>query len=303
MALVLSRADDGVGAGACAGLAGVGLGAGVVVVADGAIGDGGVDDAGYRIAAVFGTRVAVVGIERRPGFAGAAAVADRGAQADVAAAATGASGFGHVLDALDRVAAVGGAGIAVVGVERWARLTATTAVAQLDAIAHVAIGAARAGRDSDIGDTADRVAAVGRARVLIVGIEWRARHAGAGRAAHLGAVTDVAVGATSAWGGLMLYARNRIARVDGARVLVVGIERGAGLADGRGVADFGTIANIVVATTGTYRERNMSDAGNRVATIGRARVAVVDGRRCTGHTDARAITALAPIAQVSVGTG
>jgi hypothetical protein len=259
-----------------AGIAAAGTVTGFGAVADVAVGaagagaDGVVLDAGYRIAAVGGARVAIFRIEGGAWLARASGVAEFGAVADVAVGAAGAGCDGGVLDAADGVAAVGRARIAVFWVERGAGLAAAHGVAEFGAVADVAVGAAGASGDGFVLYAGDGVAAVGCAGVAVFWIEGGTGLAGSAGVADFVAIAEVAVGAANSWGGLVLYAGYGVAGVGGARVLVVNVEGGAGLADGAGVAGFFSVADVAVGAAAAGGQRGVGDAGDGVAAVGGA---------------------------------
>src|SRR5262249_58581761 len=98
----------------------------------------------------------------------------------------------RVLAAEGRVAGVRRADVRVVAVERRAR-RARVALAGLRAVAHVAVAARRAVRNTGERAPRGRVAGVGRARVAVVADERRPRGADA-RLTGLRTVADVRVG-------------------------------------------------------------------------------------------------------------
>src|SRR5206468_1283466 len=119
VALILGGADDGVAARAAAALAGVGLRAGVAVVAGGAVGLRRVRaDAARRIAGAGVVALILGGADDGVGAGAGAALAGVGLRAGVAVVAGGPVRHRRVLTSRDRVARVGGARVAVVARRR-----------------------------------------------------------------------------------------------------------------------------------------------------------------------------------------
>src|SRR5262249_14753274 len=148
----------------------------------------------------------------------------------VAVGAGGAVGDDLVLAARDRIAAVGGAGVVVVAVERSAG-GADARLAGLGAVAHGRIGAGSAVDVRGVGTARGRVARVGRAGIGVVADQCGSGGADA-RLHDVRPIAGVAVGAGGAVADRgVLAARDRIAGVGGAGVVVVAIEGGAGGAD------------------------------------------------------------------------
>src|SRR5206468_2160365 len=134
---------------------------------------------------------------------------------------------GGVDAAAHRVARIGGARVTVVTDEGWPH-GAGPRQARLGTVAHVAVAARGAVEDRRVLAPRHRVAGVGRARVAVVAVEGRARHAGAGLAG-LRAVAGVAVAARGAVRQRrVLTAGQRVAGVRGAGIVVVAVERRPG---------------------------------------------------------------------------
>src|SRR5207249_1069889 len=189
-----------------------------------------------------------------------------------------------------RVAGLGRTWIVVRAADGGARL-ADAGPADLDAVAEVAVAARRAVRHRRVIAAGGRVAQVGGAVVVVVAVEH-----GAGRTdpglARLGAVAQVPVRARRAVRRHpVLAAGDGVAGVDGARVPVVAVERGAvraaaglpGLVAGARrpggtgprLARLGAVAHAPVAARRPVRDRRVLTAGGRIARVGRARVRVV----------------------------
>src|SRR5205814_547307 len=146
VALIERGADDGVRAGADAGLAGAALGAEVAVVARREIGQRRVRAAGRGIAAVGGTAVAVVAVGRRTaGAAPTCAGVGRGAGAAVVAR----RGVVRVRAAGCRVAGVGGADVGVVAIGWRPTRAVAGAVAGVGRRAGVVVCAGNGGEAGD----------------------------------------------------------------------------------------------------------------------------------------------------------
>src|SRR5690606_25931835 len=119
---------------------------------------------------------------------------------------------------------------------------------------------------------------------------------------HFAAVAHVAVGAAAASRlGIVVDAGDGIAAVGGAGIAVVGIERGAGDAGAGEVAGFVAVADVAVFTRGAGGHRGVLGAGERIAAVEGARVAVVHVERCAGDTRAGAVAAFVAVALVTVG--
>src|SRR5262249_10102931 len=203
-----------------------------IVVGAGCAGERRVGAARLHVAGVGGADVVVVAIEGRAALANAA-LTRLGAIADVAVGAGGAVGDGSVRAAARGVAGVGGARIGVVAVQRRAGL-ADAGLAGFGAIAGIAVGAGRAGVRRVLA-TELRIAAVGGADVVVVAVGGRgAGHAAADRRSRADATlaliarrADVAVvaGRAVGGGGVRADAGRGIARVGGAGIEIVAIDR------------------------------------------------------------------------------
>src|SRR5207245_1056618 len=157
----------------------------------------------------------------------------------------------RVLTAGDRIARVRGARVGVVAVDGGTR-RARPRLAGLDAIAHVPIAARGPVGDRRVLAALHRVAGVGGAGVVVVAVGERARRADAGLTG-LGAVAGVAVAARGPVRHCrVLAALHRVARVGGADVAVVAVERCAGDTDAR-LAGLGAVARVAVAARGGRR--------------------------------------------------
>jgi hypothetical protein len=128
-----------------------------------------------------------------------------------------------------------------------------------------------------------RIAAIHRAGVTVVAAEGSAT-AAAPALACLVAIADVLVGAGGAVReGRVLAARDRVAAVGGAVVVVVTAGRSAD--DARAaLTAFRAVADGAVGARGTVADRNVLAAGNGVATVGGAHVAVIADEWCPLHT-------------------
>src|SRR5262249_14297393 len=137
-------------------------------------------------------------------------------------------------------------------------------------------------RDRRVQAANDRIAAVGRADVVVVAVGSRPRHAGT-RGAHLDAVAGVAVAARDAVGdGRVLAALHGIAAVGRAAVVVVAVRRRPGRAD-PGLAVLPAVADRGVGARRAVRDRGVLAAEHRIAAVGGARVVVVAVGRRPGH--------------------
>src|SRR5262249_20076113 len=139
--------------------------------------------------------VQVVADERGPRDAGSGQTRLR-AVADVAVAAGRAVEHRRVHAAQDRIAGVRGAGVVVGAVERRAR-GADPALADLVAVADVAVAARGAVDERRADAPEDRIAGIRRAEVAVVAVERGARRAGPALTG-LDAVADRLVGAQGA---------------------------------------------------------------------------------------------------------
>src|SRR6185295_5265577 len=101
--------------------------------------------------------------------------------------------------------------------------------------------------------------------------------------------------------GRMQAAHRRIARIDGARVAVVAVDRRAADADTR-LAVLRAVAHGPVGTRETVRHVDGATAEARIATVGRADVVVVAVRRCPRRA-AAADARLGAVADVAVAAG
>src|SRR5262249_56632643 len=158
---------------------------------------------------------------------------------------------------------------------------ADAGLADLGAIAGVAVGAGGAVRDRHVGARARvRVAGVGGAGIVVVAVLAGAglAHAGLARAGRVAGAARRAAGAIGH--GRVLATRLRIAAIGRARVVVVAAERRA-LHAHAGLADLGAVADVVVGAGHPVGHRRVHtlEVGVRIAAIGRARIAVVTRRR------------------------
>src|SRR5439155_523487 len=142
--------------------------------------DGSVDAGAHRVARIGGARVSVVAVEGWPHGADPRQ-ARLGTVAHVAVAARGAVEDRRVLAARHRVADVGRARVPVVAVEGRPR-GAGPRQARLGAVAHVAVAARGAVRQRRAPTSGQRVAGVGRTRIVVVAVERCPRDAAAGQA-------------------------------------------------------------------------------------------------------------------------
>ena len=152
-------------------VAGFGTVAGICIGASSAGGKRCVAHASNRIAGVGGARIGVVNDERSSGSARAGSVADLGAIAEVCIRAARVGGYRRVADASHGIAGVRGAGIGVVRREGRSRAACPDAVTGFGAVADCSVDAARSGRDGNVLDALCWNAAVGGARVAVVGLE------------------------------------------------------------------------------------------------------------------------------------
>src|SRR5439155_257701 len=251
---------------------------------------------GQRVTGVRAARVVVVAVEGRAGHAHAR-LAGLHAVARVAVAARGSVRQRRVPAPGHRVAGVRGAGIVVVAVERRPGGTGAR-LARLAPVARVAVAARGAVRQRRAPAAGERVARVRGARVAVVAVEGGARGADP-RQARLRAVAHVPVAARRAVRHRrVLTAGHRVARVGGARVGALAVERRPGGAGAR-LAGLSPVAHVPVAARRAVREREVATARDRVAAVRRARVAVVAVER--GGRGAHAqLAGLGPVAHVPV---
>src|SRR5436190_900337 len=246
--------------------------------------DGGVDAGAHRVARIGGARVSVVAVEGWP-HGTDPRQARLGTVAHVAVAARGAVEDRRVLAARHRVADVGRARVPVVAVEGRPR-GAGPRQARLGAVAHVAVAARGAVRQRRAPASAQRVAGVGRTRIVVVAVERCPGDADA-RQAGLRTVAHVAIAARRAVRQRrVLTAGERVAGVRGARVAVVAVEGGARGADPR-QARLRAVAHVPVAARRAVRHRRVLTAGHRVAGVRGAGTVVVAVERRPGATGAR----------------
>jgi len=176
-----------------------------------------------------------------------------------------------------RVAGLGRARIVVRAADGGARL-ADAGVADLDAVAEVAVAARRAVRHRRVIAAGRRVAQVGGAVVVVVAVEHGARRTDASLA-RLAAVAQVPVAARRAVGrDPVLAAGDGVAGVDGARVPVVAVERDA-MRAAAVLARVVAVAHVGVATRGPVRDHGVLAAGDRIAGVRGTRVGVGAGER------------------------
>src|SRR5690606_6171522 len=104
-----------------------------------------------------------------PPLASTVRVARLGPIADVSVQAGGACWGGRVVDAEKWITGIDGTGVAIVGIQRRSRLTCACPVAELHAVAEIAISTGGSGGDRLLGDCSRfRFAGADRALVSIV---------------------------------------------------------------------------------------------------------------------------------------
>lgn len=197
------------------------------------------------------------------------------------------------------VAAIGGARVLVVDRWRSAGDAVALAAAGFVAVACGGVVARRPDGERSVARPGRGIATVRRARIAIVD-DWRL--AGLTMAAYVTlfvAVATVGVGTSVAGVDQMYDAAYVAALVDGAGVAVVqrwGRSRGAAAL---GACLF-AIAGVAVAARRAVGERDVLDAGSRIARISSARVVIVDVGRSPGLARTSIVTTRDAIAEVAV---
>jgi hypothetical protein len=150
----------------------------------------------------------------------------------------------------------------------------------------------------------DRIARIEGADVPIVSDERSPHLAPTKTIARLRTITNVSVlAAEASFCRTVVHSHDRIARVHGADISVVCIERFSALTDSSSVALFETVTNISVSARRVERHRDVVDVARcRIAFVQGAGVLIVkvDGRSCL--TRPRAVTDFFTVAKVRVRT-
>jgi hypothetical protein len=201
----------------------------------------------------------------------------------------------------DRIAAVEGAGVAVVDVEIRARHADPCGITHFVAVADVAVAARRSLWYRVVGYARRWIAGIDRAGVAVVDARCLPCQAHALPVAGLVAVAQVPVAARLAQGPVDVNdPRDGVAGVNGTGIAVVDRRRGSRHADPESIAGFIAIAGVPVAAVGARRGGFVHGAGDRVAGIDGAGIAVVGIQRHPFGATPRRVANLGAIADIAV---